>query len=156
MMRFAVAASALIAAALASGCGREPSTPPAQGNAAGSESLRQGDVTVHATAVQTDKLPEQVVRRYGAARDARTVLLVVSLRRGDDANSVALSAQRIEASATDLLGRKQSLTLREMRDGELVDYVATVRLSPPDTLRFDVAAHAGGERYRLKFVRDFF
>lgn len=153
MSRLAVAAMAL---ALLAGCGREASVPPAQGNAAGSETVRIGAVSMHATAVQTDKLPEQVVRRYGAQRDARTVLLVMSLRQGDEADAKALTAQRVEAIATDLLGRRQTLALREVRDGDLVDYVGTAQVSPPDTLRFEVTMSGPNGRHSMKFNRDFF
>ncbi|QWP76543.1 DUF4426 domain-containing protein [Lysobacter sp. K5869] len=153
MSRLAIGAIAL---ALLAGCGREASVPPAQGNAAGSETVRIGAVAMHATAVQTDKLPEQVVRRYGAPRDARTVLLVMSLRQGEEADAKALTAQRAEATVTDLLGRKQTLTLREVRDGDLVDYVGTAQVSPPDTLRFEVTMVGPNGRHSMKFNRDFF
>ena len=111
---------------------------------------------MHLTAVQTDKLPEQVVRRYGVPRDARTVLLVMSLRQGEDADARALSAHRIQATATDLLGRKQTVSMREMRDGELIDYIGTAQVSPPDTLRFEVTADNGHGIHRAKFNRDYF
>lgn len=156
MSRLAALPALALALAMLAGCGREASVPPAQGNAAGSETVKVGDVTMHVTAVQTGKLPEQVVRRYGAQRDARTVLVLVSLRRGEDAVATAVSAQQVEATATELLGRKQTLVLREMRDGELIDYVGTAQVSPPDTLRFEVTARADGQTYRLKFNRDFF
>jgi len=148
--------AAAVALALLAGCGREASVPSAQGHAAGSETLRSGAIAMHATAVQTDKLPEQIVRRYGAQRDARTVLLVLSLRLGEDADAKALTAQRVEATVTDLLGRKQTLAMREVRDGELVDYVGTAQLTPPDTLRFEVAMSGEQGRHVMKFNRDFF
>ena len=147
---------AALALALLAGCGRDPSVPPSQGNAAGSETVRQGEVSLHVTAVQTDKLPEQVVRRYGAQRDARTVLVVMSLRLGDGADAKALTAQRVQATATDLLGRKQTLAMREMRDGELVDYVGTAQVAPPDTLRFEVSMDTGHGIHPAQFNRDFF
>lgn len=153
MSRLAVAAVAL---AMLAGCGREASVPPAQGNAAGSETVRQGDVFMHVTAVQTDKLPEQVVRRYGATRDARTVLVVMSLRLGDGADAKALPAQRVRATATDLLGRKQTLAMREMREGDLIDYVGTAQVAPPDTLRFEVSMDSGRSVHPARFNRDFF
>src|SRR5262249_40521314 len=145
-----------IALALLAGCGREASVPSAQGNAAGSETVRIGAVAMHATAVQTDKLPEQVVRRYGAQRDSRTVLLVMSLRQGEEADAKALTAQRVEATVTDLLGRKQTLAMREVRDGDLVDYVGAAQVSPPDTLRFEVTMAGPNGRHSMKFNRDFF
>lgn len=150
------AAVAALALALLAACGRESSVPPTQGNAAGSESVKVGEVVMHLTAVQTDKLPEQVVRRYGVPRDARTVLLVMSLRQGEDADARALSAHRIQATATDLLGRKQTVAMREMRDGELIDYIGTAQVSPPDTLRFEVSADNGRGIHRARFNRDYF
>ena len=83
--------AAALTLALMAACGRESSVPPTQGNAAGSESVKVGEVVMHLTAVQTDKLPEQVVRRYGVPRDARTVLLVMSLRQGEDADALSTS-----------------------------------------------------------------
>ena len=79
------------------------------------------------------------------------------LRYGDIPAFVEpLSAQRIQATATDLLGRKQTVSMREMRDGELIDYIGTAQVSPPDTLRFEVVADNGHGIHRAKFNRDYF
>ncbi|MEH6415700.1 DUF4426 domain-containing protein [Pseudomonas sp. CGJS7] len=150
-------AAAALATALLAGCGRESSTPPQHAaNAAGPETKRSGDVTMTVSAIQTDKLPAQIVQRYGAPRDARTVLIVLSLRKGDDATSVALSADQVQVTVSDLLGRKQQIAMRPMRDGELLDYVGTATISPPETLRFDVVANTAHGRYPVQFNRDFF
>jgi hypothetical protein len=138
------------------GCGREPSAQQ-DGNAARSEEVvRAGDISIRASAIQTRQLSPAIALRYGAAHDARTVLVVVSLRKGDDATSVSLPA-KVTISVGDLLGRKQEVAVREMRDGELLDYVGVATVSPPDTLRFDVVVVGeDGKRHELKFNRDFF
>lgn len=151
---FALASSMLLAL---SGCGREPSARQQEGQAARSEEvLRIGDLSVRASAIQARQLSPAIAERYGAAHDANTVLVVVSLRKGDDATSVSLPA-KVSVSAADLLGRKQALAMREMRDGDLLDYIGVAKVSPPDTLHFDVqVVGEDGKRHTLGFNRDFF
>ncbi|MGH8082922.1 MAG: DUF4426 domain-containing protein [Lysobacter sp.] len=151
-------AAGACAIALLAGCGREASTPSQHDpNAARSEeTVRAGDISVRASAIQTRLLTPAIAQRYGAAHDERTVLVVVSLRKGDDATAVSLPA-KVTVEAGDLLGRKQTVAMREMRDGELLDYVGVVTMSPPDTLRFDVVVvREDGTRHELRFNRDFF
>lgn len=139
------------------GCGREPSARSQDLNAARSEEVvRVGDFSVRASAIQTRQLSATIAQRYGAAHDANTVLVVVSLRKGDDATSVSVPA-KVMVTASDLLGRKQSLSVREMRDGDLLDYIGVATVSPPDTLHFDVqVVTEDGKRHTLGFNRDFF
>lgn len=157
--RAAIAASCLCLLAWLPGCGRESSTPsPHQSNAARSpEVVRVGAVAMNISAIQTRQLPAQIAQRYGVAHDARTVLIVVSLREGDEARSTSRSARAVQATVSDLLGRKQNVSLREMRDGDLVDYIGVATVTPPDTLRFEIVAFdQQGQRYRALFNRDFF
>ena len=44
----------------------------------------------------------------------------------------------ITASAANLQGQTRQIAMREMRVGELTDYIGTADVSPPDTLKFDV------------------
>lgn len=143
--------------ALLGGCGGEGPAPAQNPNAARSEEVvRIGDISVRASAIQARQLSPAIAQRYSASHDERTVLLVVSLRKGDDATSVSVPA-KVSVTSIDLLGRKQAVTMREMRDGDLLDYVGVVAISPPDTLRFDVTAIGEhGQRYTLQFNRDFF
>lgn len=118
--------------------------------------LRQGDVIVRANAIPAESLGEAVARQYGIAREPGTVMLLVGVRRGDERAEAALPA-RIEATATDLLGKRQAIAMRELRSGEFVDYAGSARVIAPDTLRFDVeVAPEGGARMALQFNRDFF
>ena len=161
-MRHALALS-LLCAALAACGGNAPPAPPtsASANSATQEAVsRIGDVTIRASAIPTSTLSEQVARQYGIARDNNTVMLLIGVRRGDSAQETALPAQII-ATATDLRGRKHMLDMRELRSGSgasaLLDYVGTVEVSPPDTLRFDVQiVREGGATSQMQFSRDFY
>ena len=124
---------------------------------------RHGDVTVRANVVRTDLLNETMARGYGIARDENTLLLMVSVRRGPDGQDVAIPA-KIDASVTDLQGRRRSLALRELRTEvpgaspaqALIDYIGATDVSAPDTLRFDLSIEReGGARTTMQFTREF-
>src|SRR3546814_11494496 len=91
-------------------------------------------------------------------------MLLVGVRRDGDAGETALPA-RVTAVASDLLGKRQQLEMREVRSGDpgsgpgqgFIDYVGTARVIAPDTLHFDVrVVTEGGPAMELRFNRDFF
>jgi hypothetical protein len=141
---------------LALGACSEQLPPPATPMPAPQEAVsRIGDVTVRASVVPTQSLSDEIARQYGLSRSPDTVMLLVGVRQGPEAQEVALPAT-VTATATDLTGRRHDIALRELRSGELLDYVGTLKISPPDTLRFDVVVvRAGGAQSQMQFTRDF-
>jgi hypothetical protein len=124
-------------------------------------SARVGDITIRASLVPTENLGSEVAARHGIARSPDTVLLLVGVRRGEGAAETSLPAA-VSASVTDLRGRKRPVALRELRSdagpGEsLLDYAGTVEVSPPDTLRFEIAVDWDGEgrSTTMQLQRDF-
>ena len=138
-------------------CGGGGAPPSSSGGSETQEAIsRIGDVTIRATAVPTTTLSEQVATQYGITRADNTVMLLVGVRQGSDAQEVALPA-RITATVTDLRGRRQDIAMRELRSGELLDYVGAVEVSPPETLRFDLTVvRDGGASSTMQFTRDFY
>ncbi|MBF6022638.1 DUF4426 domain-containing protein [Lysobacter niastensis] len=165
-MSHKISLASLLTAFVLAGCGGGGSPPPAAPSASTAGATqdavsRIGDVSIRASVVQTSSLPEQVAAQYGIARDDRTVMLLVAVRQGPEAQEVALPAQ-ITATATDLRGRRQTVSMRELRTGagsgpELLDYIGTVDISLPDTLRFDLTiVREGGATSSMQFSRDFY
>ncbi|MCI4568716.1 DUF4426 domain-containing protein [Lysobacter sp. CFH 32150] len=145
----------MLAVAACSGAQTPPAAAPPAATANETVS-RIGDVTIRASVVQTSTLNEAVARGYGIVRDEGTVLLLVAVRQGPEANESALPAQ-IMATATDLRGGKHDIPMRELRSGDLLDYVGTVAVSLPDTLRFDLTiVREGGASSTMQFSREFF
>jgi hypothetical protein len=138
-------------------CSGGSAPPSANGGSTTQEAIsRIGDVTIRATAVPTTTLSEQVATQYGITRADNTVMLLVGVRQGSDAQEVALPA-RITATVSDLRGRRQDIAMRELRSGELLDYVGAVEVSPPETLRFDLTVvRDGGASSTMQFTRDFY
>lgn len=163
-MRHVLALSLLCAALAACGGNTPPATPSSSSaNVSASQEAvsRVGDVTIRASAIPTSTLSEQVARQYGIARADGTVMLLVGVRQGESAQETALPAT-ITATATDLRGRTHPIEMRELRSGDaasgqLLDYVGTVDVAPPDTLRFDVRiVREGGATSQMQFTRDIF
>jgi hypothetical protein len=148
-------AIAMSVAALSAGCGGTPPPPSATQPQPPAE-LRTGDVTVRATALHTSQLNDAMARTYGVERDDDTVLLVVGMRRGADANETSLPG-KVAVTASDLLGKRQQVTLRAVESGGYIDHVGEFEISMPDTLRFHVDARPqGAPAATLEFSRDFF
>lgn len=149
-------ALAIVLALALTGCGGNPAPAPGSPAPAGEAISTSGDITVRASALQTSTLAPAVASQYGIARDDRTVMLLVGVRQGADGQEVSLPAA-ITASATRLGGQVQRIELRELRSGELLDYVGTVETSLPETLRFDVTVVRGdGGSSTLRFSREFY
>jgi hypothetical protein len=155
MRSVALALSCALALAACGGSAPPPAKPaqPAPEEAVS----RVGDVTIRATAIPTSTLTAEIARRYGIERNDRTALLLVGVRQGPEGQEVALAAT-VTVSATNLSGQRQDLALRELRsEGGLLDYVGTIDVNPPDTLRFDVTVvRADGTRSNLEFSREFY
>ena len=162
-MQIRPALLALAIAALAACDGRPPQPAPAGTRAAVQDAVvRAGDVTIRASAVQTSMLNETIARQYGIERSNRLAMLLVTVRRGPEGRETSLPAQ-VLAKASDLRGRAQIVEMREVRSGgpdpatTLIDYIGTVEIDPPDTLRFDVrVTPEGGATSSMQFTREFF
>ena len=145
-----------LAAALLAACGGAgmPAAGAGQGDG-GSETLRRDDLALRVQAMQTGHLPEAVARAYGVQRSRRDVLLLVALREGEDAVAISPRAE-VSASSRDLLGRSRTIELRELQSGDLTDHVGSLRITPPETLSFEVRVQPEhGEPLHLQFTRDF-
>jgi hypothetical protein len=137
-------------------CGGQAPAPAVPAAAPEEAVSRIGDITIRATALPTATLDAEVASRYGIARDERTVMLLVGVRKGADAQEIALPA-KVTATATNLSGQRQAIVLRELRADGLLDYVGTVETSLPDTLRFElVVVPEGGAASTMQFSREFY
>jgi hypothetical protein len=160
MKRSAFFAGLLLGSVLA-GCGGNaptPATADARGDASrqGDVIERVGDVEIRASVVQTSALPDSVARQYGIERDAKTLLLLVAVRKGPAASAIALPA-RVTAKVTDLRGGQQDIVMRDIQTAGLVDAVGTTRTTLPDTLRFDLTVAVDAMApVRMQFEREFY
>jgi len=159
--RWLHACAALAVLCVLAGCGRDPSA--AGDLAAHAEATRQpaelqvGDVRIHASLAPTATLNATIADRYGVAPGRSAQLLLVGVRQGPAGEEVSLPAQ-VTARVRDLRGVSQDVVLREVRSDGFIDYAGTVRVTPPDTLAFEITVQRDGAATTdvLRFSRDVF
>ena len=147
-------AAALLCLVIAA-CGNDAPKPAKRIDTPQEAVSRVGDVTIRANVLPTVNLNDSVARGYGIPRSDNTLLLLVAVRQGPSGQETALPAT-ITTGVTTLRGQRTEIAMRELRTGELLDYVGTVDVSPPDTLSFDIKiAREGAATETMTFSRDF-
>ncbi len=157
-MRRTVAGLALLA--LLPACGGEPGLPDRAARADASRQpaeLQVGAARIHASLAPTATLNATVAARYGISPARSAQLLLVGVRQGPLHQETAIPA-RVTARARDLRGVWQDVPLREVREDGFIDYVGTVRATPPDTLTVEITVRREGAESPdlLRFDRDIF
>lgn len=147
----------ILAAGLLAGCGGEPPAPVPAVTLTDSQdaTTRIGDVTARATVIPTMALGSLVAEKYSIRRADNQVMLLVGLRHGDEGAETSVPAT-IVATVSDLRGDRSTIKLRDLTSDDLVDYVGTVQISRPDTLKFELdITLEDGKRATMRFTRDF-
>ncbi|MGH8061073.1 MAG: DUF4426 domain-containing protein [Pseudoxanthomonas sp.] len=113
-----------------------------------------GGLRVHYNALPTLSLNEAVAREYGVARDAKSAMLVIALRR--IANGEELGAEgEVSAEAYDLQGQRQHIDFSAVKTGEYTDHIGTFAIYARDSYRFEVKVESAGRSEVVKFQRNF-
>ena len=150
-----VACVALSLAACSGGSGSPPPVAASPQSQSSEAESTIGGTTVHVNAMQTSQLPDSVARQYGIERSPMKVMLLVNVRGAGNGPAPAIAAP-----VTDLQGRTTAVPLREVRvaqPGEpTIDYVGTVDVTLPDTLRFSIDARRDGSTATVQLSRDFY
>ena len=76
------------------------------------------------------------------------------LNRDADGNALAPGDLALQATATVLPDPPAPLALREIRTGELVDYIGEVRAKAPASVQFRLSATRGGSRAEMTTTAD--
>jgi hypothetical protein len=127
------------------------------GSVLAQNSTTRGPYTVHYNALPTTLLSPDVARNSGITRSASRGLLNIAVLRDADGTQVATIA-RVDAAATNPAGQRQSLRMREVREGEAIYYLGEPRISSTDEqLDFEVTVTPAGsaEPIVIRFTQSF-
>lgn len=130
----------------------------AAGSLAAQNSQRSGEFIVHYNAIPTTTLKPEVARQYGVTRSASRALLNIAVQRQTEAPLPVAITATVSASASLLTGQRQSIPLREVRDGDAIYYLGEARVSHEESLEFDIEVLPEGreEPIRIRFSQTFF
>lgn len=124
---------------------------------AAAQSVTSGDITVHYSAIPTTTLTPAVATQYGITRSASRALVNVAVRKGKPGTDVAVPST-VTAWVTNLNGQRQSMTMREVKEGEAIYYLGETRINDNETLNFEIEVRPAGAKspIRATFRQEFF
>jgi hypothetical protein len=101
---------------------------------------RLGAFDVHYVVVPSMFFNEEIANRYDIARGRDRALINISVL---DQNLTAVAAT-LEGAMTNLLGQRQELEFREVREGSAIYYLAPIKHADRETLRFSIRIRVAG------------
>lgn len=124
--------------------------------ASAQSSITRGAYTIHYSALPSTLITPEVARNSGLTRSASRGLLNIAVIKKEDEREFAVTAV-IEAAATNPSGQRQSLRLREVREGEAIYYLGEPRISDGERLDFELRITPVGapEPIALRFTQIF-
>lgn len=157
---------AVVIMALLGACGPKPGSPtqtptadtPPPAEAAGVASKDFGDYVLHFNAISTDQLTPEVAKAYDITRSRNRALLNVSIIRKAEGTTGQPVAGKVNALIANDTGQVKESTVREIREGEAIYYIADCAVSNAETLVFTVKATPADSNREIsvRFTRTFY
>ncbi|MFC3031990.1 DUF4426 domain-containing protein [Pseudoalteromonas fenneropenaei] len=113
-----------------------------------------GDWQVHYLAFPSTFVQPNIAKNYGLKRSNRTALVNISVL----ANSAGNPAQHVTISgvARNLLGNAQTLSFKEVTEGEAIYYLAQFDYYNEELYRFELVIRQNNQEQRLNFQQKFY
>ena len=116
-----------------------------------------GDMTVHYSALSTERLLPAMAKSYGIAQSASRGLVNVAIeQKAPDGKTTPVRAT-VTGKAASVGGDSAPLKFRELVEDGTVSYLSEFPLSAPDTYTFTITItpERAAPPYTLKFSQDF-
>ena len=126
---------------------------------ASAESSKEfGDYVVHYNAFRSDTISPEVAKQYGLARASNRALINIAVLKKVMNTTGKPTAAKVTGHASNLTGQLKKLEFREIHEGNAIYYLADVKISDGEFLKFDLKIVPEGESRaaRLKFEKRFF
>ncbi len=117
-----------------------------------------GDYVVHYNAFRSDTISPDIAKQYKLPRANNRVLINIAVLKKVMNTTGKPTASKIEGHASNLTGQYKQLDFREIREGTAIYYLADVKVSDGELLKFDLKITPEGESsaMRLRFDKRFF
>ncbi len=103
-----------------------------------------GEFEIHYNTLNSLLLTPDVARAYGIQRSGtRALLNIAVLRKVSDGLNEPVTA-RVSASATNIVGQRRDIELREVRDQDAIYYIGSFRVSNEENMNFRVSVQPAG------------
>ncbi|GBL44785.1 hypothetical protein SFMTTN_0586 [Sulfuriferula multivorans] len=120
--------------------------------------VKYGNIEIHYNAMPTDELQPEVAKNYHIERSRNRGLLTIAVLRKNKLGVSEPVSAVITATVVNLNSQLAEIDMRTVKEGSAVYYLGEFRITPPDTLKFNVSAKPAGEtrKYQAEFSRPFF
>ncbi len=117
-----------------------------------------GEYVIYFNALNTDQLSPDIAREYGIVRSKSRAMLNVSIHRKlPDGRTEAVTGA-VSASAINLNGQLETMTLREIREDVAIYYVGELGITDGEVIIYTIDATPSNEpsRFTVRFKKQFF
>lgn len=117
-----------------------------------------GEYVLYFNALNTDQLTPEIAREYGIVRSKSRALLNVSIHRKLANGQTEAVTGAVSASAVNLTGQLENMTLREIREDQAIYYVGELAVTDSEVLIFTIDATPSNDpsRFTVRFKKQFF
>jgi hypothetical protein len=117
-----------------------------------------GDYVLYFNALNTDQLSPEIAREYGIVRSKSRAMLNVSIHRKRENGQTEAVTGAVSASAINLNGQLETMTLREIREDVAIYYVGELGITDGEVLIYtiDVTPSNEASRFTVRFKKQFF
>ncbi|NIR30439.1 MAG: DUF4426 domain-containing protein [Gammaproteobacteria bacterium] len=128
------------------------------GPASADKSQDFGEYIVHFNAITTDLLPPEVAKAYGIQRSKHRALLNVAVIKKVLGTGSRPVRAEIDARAVNLSHQLKRLSVREVREGNAVYYLAEFGVADRETLDFtiEITPEGADRTYPVEFRQQFY
>ena len=157
------ALGAALAGLLLVGCGsdggNEQAEAPPTATTSDQRSQDFGSHVLHFNAQPTADLQPEIAQQYGIVRSKKRAMLNISIVKKLPGSTGQPVPGEVTASATNLTGQLKTVSLREIKDGGAVYYIADLPVANGETLTFEILAQPAdyeGEAFPASFTETFY
>ncbi|MEJ2914048.1 DUF4426 domain-containing protein [Pseudoalteromonas sp. C12FD-1] len=120
----------------------------------GAQYKELGPWQVHYIAFPSTFIQPQIAKTYGLERSGYKGIVNISVLK----NNSDKTAQTVKLSgiAKNLLGNKQTLTFKEVKEGDSIYYLAQVNYTNEEILRFEIEIQQSNQFQKLQFQQKFY
>ena len=127
-------------------------------NATAENSRVFGDYVVHYNAFRSDTLSPEIAKAYELTRRNNRIIVNITVLKKVMGTTGKPVAATIAGNASNLTGQMKNLEFREIKEGTAIYYIAELKVSDGEFLKFKLNITPEGEEgpARLQFSKRFF
>ena len=111
-----------------------------------------GDYQIHYIAFSSELLAPEIAQQYELERARNRAVLNISVLKTNPSGSGKPVTAAVRGSFTNLAQQKQTLDFKQVIEGDAIYYLASLRFTDRETLKFDIQFQPNGTKHIRKLT----